>query len=211
MYLSQKALYLLHDVMALRFIIRLPCQICGRKAEAHHYDYNKPLDVLWLCRSHHRRLEYYSRNQGWMFPQGETPRSYYDQVESLNDPNLRKQYPIRYRLVRAAKLMQEANDPSLQRIGNALWENIQATPEPTKNLPSMTSLYPNLTDRPKYKYPTRKEVIARIKERMNKNKSLQTFLNVTSERSTEKESRRRIRYLTRHGFSIIVNDDEPED
>lgn len=29
---------------------------CGEKSEAHHEDYNKPLDVIWLCRRHHKRL-----------------------------------------------------------------------------------------------------------------------------------------------------------
>lgn len=26
---------------------------CGEPAEAHHEDYSKPLDVIWLCRAHH--------------------------------------------------------------------------------------------------------------------------------------------------------------
>lgn len=26
---------------------------CGRKAQAHHDDYSKPLEVLWLCTKHH--------------------------------------------------------------------------------------------------------------------------------------------------------------
>ena len=31
-----------------------PCLICGDlKSEAHHNDYNKPLEVIWFCRAHH--------------------------------------------------------------------------------------------------------------------------------------------------------------
>lgn len=31
-----------------------PCGVCGNiKVEAHHQDYTKPLEVLWLCRKHH--------------------------------------------------------------------------------------------------------------------------------------------------------------
>lgn len=30
-----------------------PCEICGKKAHAHHEDYSKPLEITWLCRTHH--------------------------------------------------------------------------------------------------------------------------------------------------------------
>lgn len=33
---------------------RMPCYICGKKAYAHHEDYSKPLEVMWLCPVHHR-------------------------------------------------------------------------------------------------------------------------------------------------------------
>ena len=32
---------------------RHPCCICGNKAHAHHEDYSKPLEVIWLCPKHH--------------------------------------------------------------------------------------------------------------------------------------------------------------
>lgn len=36
-------------------IVRQPCFVCGAGAEAHHPDYDRPLDVVWLCPSHHRQ------------------------------------------------------------------------------------------------------------------------------------------------------------
>lgn len=33
---------------------KLPCLICGHQAEAHHPDYDRPLDVVWLCPPHHK-------------------------------------------------------------------------------------------------------------------------------------------------------------
>lgn len=35
-------------------LIRQPCEVCGKeKAQAHHDDYSKPLEVRWLCTKHH--------------------------------------------------------------------------------------------------------------------------------------------------------------
>lgn len=40
-------------------IHKQPCEICGiDKVEAHHDDYDKPLQVRWFCRKHH--LEYHN-------------------------------------------------------------------------------------------------------------------------------------------------------
>lgn len=32
-----------------------PCMVCGEKAVAHHPDYDRPLDVVWLCQPHHKQ------------------------------------------------------------------------------------------------------------------------------------------------------------
>ncbi len=38
-------------------LIPEPCNACGAKAEAHHNDYDKPLDVVWVCKKHHRLID----------------------------------------------------------------------------------------------------------------------------------------------------------
>ncbi len=38
-------------------LVRQPCVECGElKVDGHHDDYDKPLEVVWLCRPHHMRL-----------------------------------------------------------------------------------------------------------------------------------------------------------
>lgn len=35
---------------------KLPCMVCGSNTvEGHHPDYDRPLDVVWLCPLHHRQ------------------------------------------------------------------------------------------------------------------------------------------------------------
>ena len=37
------------------------CAVCGSpKTEGHHEDYNSPLDVIWLCRTHHGYVHRFS-------------------------------------------------------------------------------------------------------------------------------------------------------
>jgi hypothetical protein len=40
-------------------IVRGPCEVCGRTdlIHGHHEDYTKPLEVRWLCRTHHRMVD----------------------------------------------------------------------------------------------------------------------------------------------------------
>jgi exonuclease III len=34
-----------------------PCSVCGDvNSQAHHKDYSKPFDVMWLCMKHHKEL-----------------------------------------------------------------------------------------------------------------------------------------------------------
>ena len=39
-------------------LVRKPCERCGcETSEAHHEDYTRPLDVIWLCRMHHEQAD----------------------------------------------------------------------------------------------------------------------------------------------------------
>lgn len=43
-----------HEIQMGR-LVRQPCEVCGEsKVHAHHDDYNKPLDIRWLCLKHHQ-------------------------------------------------------------------------------------------------------------------------------------------------------------
>lgn len=45
---------------------RQACEVCGAETvDAHHDRYDEPLNVRWLCRSHHVRLHQYGED---MFP-----------------------------------------------------------------------------------------------------------------------------------------------
>jgi len=38
-------------------IIKQPCTVCGSlNVHAHHSDYSKPLEVIWLCPKHHKEI-----------------------------------------------------------------------------------------------------------------------------------------------------------
>lgn len=44
---------LANAAVQLGILRRQPCEVCGGRAEKHHPDYSRPLDVKWLCREHH--------------------------------------------------------------------------------------------------------------------------------------------------------------
>lgn len=45
-------------------LVCMPCEKCGAQpAHAHHEDYSKPLDVVWLCPTHHADLHRQRRKQ----------------------------------------------------------------------------------------------------------------------------------------------------
>lgn len=52
-----KANRLLVNAVKRGEIKRQPCFVCGKlKTQGHHPDYSSPLDVVWLCTSHHVQL-----------------------------------------------------------------------------------------------------------------------------------------------------------
>ena len=50
-----KARNILYSALRSGKIQRQPCEVCGdQNGHAHHEDYSKPLDVIWLCPKHHK-------------------------------------------------------------------------------------------------------------------------------------------------------------
>ncbi len=46
-------------------ITKQPCGVCGAKRhiEMHHEDYDQPLDIIWLCRKHHKEFHTLKKRQ----------------------------------------------------------------------------------------------------------------------------------------------------
>lgn len=51
----KKAQQILRKAVMNGFVKKQLCWVCGENAEAHHPDYSSPLDVVWLCSSHHKQ------------------------------------------------------------------------------------------------------------------------------------------------------------
>jgi hypothetical protein len=50
---KDKARYTVHNRLNSRTLTPQKCEVCGRKAQAHHEDYDDPLKIRWLCQTHH--------------------------------------------------------------------------------------------------------------------------------------------------------------
>lgn len=65
---KDKAQHLLAYKIKRGEIKKQPCEVCGElKVDGHHEDYTKPLEVIWLCRQHHkdhhRKLKLLTNNE----------------------------------------------------------------------------------------------------------------------------------------------------
>jgi hypothetical protein len=51
---QQRAKYDVRNAIRRGDLFRAPCVICGNpKSHGHHDNYDRPLDVVWLCQPHH--------------------------------------------------------------------------------------------------------------------------------------------------------------
>jgi hypothetical protein len=74
-------------------LIRQPCEVCGvERGEAHHHDYSKPLDVRWLCRTHHMSLHRATRRSAPRYLATvclRIPAPLHDEIKQLAEENER--------------------------------------------------------------------------------------------------------------------------
>ena len=52
---------ILNNALRKGTVCRHACFVCGGNAEAHHPDYDRPLDVVWLCSRHHKEAHKLTR------------------------------------------------------------------------------------------------------------------------------------------------------
>jgi len=61
---KQKSQLILNDAVRDGTIKRQPCRVCDNPyVQAHHEDYSRPLDVIWLCHRCHRLLHIVYRQE----------------------------------------------------------------------------------------------------------------------------------------------------
>lgn len=53
-YKQIKARQIINNALVAGTMVKYPCVVCNDiKSEAHHEDYDKPLEIWWLCKKHH--------------------------------------------------------------------------------------------------------------------------------------------------------------
>ena len=65
---KRAATYMVSNAIRDSRLTKHPCQICGtiERVQAHHEDYNKPLEVTWLCVKHHNERHIQLREERLM-------------------------------------------------------------------------------------------------------------------------------------------------
>jgi hypothetical protein len=54
---KEKARRIIRSAIEKGLMTRQSCEVCGSSnTQAHHEDYDKPLEVKWLCPSHHAKV-----------------------------------------------------------------------------------------------------------------------------------------------------------
>lgn len=62
---KHKARWITNRAIKSGVLLKAPCVSCGEsKSEAHHEDYSKPLEVLWLCRTCHMSVHRNAKAKG---------------------------------------------------------------------------------------------------------------------------------------------------
>lgn len=60
----RKASHIVSNAIRDGHLHKDPCHICGNlKVEGHHPDYDRPLDVVWLCSTHHKQTHALAANE----------------------------------------------------------------------------------------------------------------------------------------------------
>jgi ribosomal protein S27AE len=110
-----------------RILTREPCSRCGApKTHAHHEDYRKPLDVIWLCapchKQRHKELKQYA--------QGYVPLSSYP-ISTKEITYVRLDPAVKQALSRVAQIDGRSLSALISKIATD-WVKQFAADKPTK-------------------------------------------------------------------------------
>jgi uncharacterized protein YodC (DUF2158 family) len=118
------AVYLVGQAVRRGELTPQPCQVCGenpvnkngsRGVHAHHDDYDKPLEVIWLCALHHGQIHRVMREEEINLPMPDTlpeSSSYSSEEPSLSEEILA--------LMRGQEPMELKNMENEIRVGDVV-------------------------------------------------------------------------------------------